>query len=99
MESSVHDQFGDELGLAITQNELQNVSLFKDASVGFLHCLALSLKPVKFYRNQTLFKKGDLAEEMYFVAKGCAEVVDESRSVIYAQFRPGSFFGEVSYQL
>lgn len=94
--SSFEEEFGDELKLTITQSELQNVSIFKDASVGFLHSLAMSLKPVKFYRNQTVFRKGDPASDMFFVAKGCAEVVDEARSIVFAQFLPGSFFGEVA---
>jgi hypothetical protein len=94
-ECSVVEEFGEELSLAITQNELQNFSLFRDASVGFLHSLALSLQPAKYYRDQTLFKKGDVAAEMFFVAKGCADAVDEKRVAVYAQFKPGSFFGEV----
>lgn len=95
-EQAFEDQFGEELKLSITQADLQNVSIFKDASVGFLHSLAMSLKPEKFYRNQIVFRKGDEAQEMYFVAKGTADVVDESRSVVYASLQPGSFFGEVA---
>jgi CRP-like cAMP-binding protein len=94
-ENAVVDEFGDELLLAITQQELQNVSIFKDASIGFLHCLAMSLKPLKYFRNQIVFRKGDSANAMYFVAKGTAEAVDETGSIVYAKFPPASFFGEV----
>lgn len=95
-EIAIEDQFGEELQLSITQNELQNFSIFKDASVGFLHSLAMSLKPEKYYRNQIIFRKGDQAQEMYFVAKGTADAVDEARTTVFATLNPGSFFGEVA---
>ena len=94
-ESAVNEEFGEELNLCITHNELQNVSIFKDADGEFLHQLTLSLKPVKFYQNQAIVRKGDLAKAMYFVVKGTAHVVDEFGTNIYANFGPGSFFGEV----
>ena len=55
----------------------------------------MSLKPVKYFRNQIVFRKGDSANAMYFVAKGTAQAVDETGSIVYAEFPPASFFGEV----
>jgi CRP-like cAMP-binding protein len=98
-ESSVGEEFGEELNLAITYNELREVSIFKNASIDFLHKLTLSLKLVKYYQNQYIIKKGDLAKEMYFLVKGTAHVVDHLGTTVFAQFQPGSFFGEMGLLL
>ena len=57
--------------------------------------LALSLSPVQYSQNDIIIKRGDVASEMYFVVKGISEVFNEEDGTVYAQFSPGSFFGEV----
>jgi CRP-like cAMP-binding protein len=57
--------------------------------------LALSLTPVQYQQNDLIIKKGDLASEMFFVVRGVAEVFNEEDGQVFAQFTPGSFFGEV----
>ncbi|KAJ1558403.1 hypothetical protein HK096_001296 [Nowakowskiella sp. JEL0078] len=94
-ETEVEVDFGDELKLGITKDDLQNVPLFRDCEVGFLHMLALNLKPIQFTQNELIIKKGEMASEMFFVARGIAEVFGEDDGKVYAQFQPGSFFGEV----
>ncbi|KAJ3118719.1 hypothetical protein HK098_005849 [Nowakowskiella sp. JEL0407] len=94
-EAAADMEFGEELKLGITKDDLQNVPLFRDCEVGFLHMLALTLKPVQFNQNELLIKKGEPANEMFFVARGIAEVFGEDDGRVYAQFQPGSFFGEV----
>jgi CRP-like cAMP-binding protein len=71
------------------------VSIFKDAESEFLHKLTLSLKPLQFYQNQTIIKKGDKAKEMFFLVKGTVHVLDDFGSKVFATFEPGSFFGEI----
>jgi CRP-like cAMP-binding protein len=58
--------------------------------------LALELKPKKYNQNELVITKGEIASEMYFVAKGEAEIINEQTSLGMAKFGPGSFFGEVS---
>ncbi|KAI8809069.1 cyclic nucleotide-binding-like protein, partial [Cladochytrium replicatum] len=57
--------------------------------------LALKLRPVQFRQHELIIKKGDIAQELYFVVRGVAEVFGEEDGKVYAQFQPGSFFGEV----
>ncbi|KAI8902399.1 hypothetical protein BC833DRAFT_573403 [Globomyces pollinis-pini] len=95
VESNVNDTFGEELHTCMTQNELRNIPLFRDCEIEFLHKLSLTLKPQKFFQNQIIIQKGDVAREMYFVSNGTAHVVDESGTIVYAEFTAGCFFGEV----
>jgi F-box/leucine-rich repeat protein 7 len=87
LESAVNQDFSEELD-CITQKELREVPIFKDEDVAFLHKLALTLKPIKFYQNQKIIKKGDMAKEIFFVVKGIAQVVDDSEATVYAEFTP-----------
>lgn len=57
--------------------------------------LALSLTPVQYHINDRIIRKGDQASEMFFVVRGICEVFNEDDGKVYAQFTPGSFFGEV----
>ena len=95
LKTSAHVDFGEELDLQVTHRDLQTVPLFKNCEVGFLHNLALTLQPVCFTTGDLVFRRDDVATEMYFVARGVAEAFDESSGHIFAQFQPGTFFGEV----
>ncbi|KAI8929535.1 cyclic nucleotide-binding-like protein [Entophlyctis helioformis] len=55
----------------------------------------MSLKPVQYRNGEIIIRKGDMASEMYFVVRGVVQVYDECTEQVFAQFQPGSFFGEV----
>ncbi|TPX67579.1 hypothetical protein SpCBS45565_g03716 [Spizellomyces sp. 'palustris'] len=94
-ESSMLVEFGEELKLGMTQNDLKKIPAFRDCEVGFLHMLALSLCPLQYCYGDVIIRKDDIACEMYFVVRGTAEVFSEEDGQTFAEFHPGSFFGEV----
>ncbi|KAL2915353.1 SCF ubiquitin ligase complex subunit [Polyrhizophydium stewartii] len=94
-DSAMNVEFGEELKVGITQNDLKSIPLFRDCEVGFLHNLAMSLKPVQYTNANLIISKGEIASEMFFVVRGIAEVFNETTGQVFAQFHPGSFFGEV----
>ncbi|KAJ3114981.1 Kinesin-like protein kif27 [Phlyctochytrium bullatum] len=94
-ESSMKVEFGKELKLGITNRDLKSVPLFRDCEVGFLHMLALTLCPVQYGCGDIIIQKGDIASEMFFVADGEAEVFSDEDGRVFANFYPGTFFGEV----
>jgi CRP-like cAMP-binding protein len=55
----------------------------------------LSLKPTQFQRGQTIVRKGDVADEIFFIVGGTAEVFDDREGRVFAEFHAGSFFGEI----
>ncbi|KAJ3120177.1 hypothetical protein HK100_012910 [Physocladia obscura] len=87
--------FEDEINLSVTNKDLKKIPLFRDCDIKFLHQLALKLNPLQYRRGETIIQKGDIATEMYFVVGGIAEVYSEETDAIFAEFHPGTFFGEV----
>ncbi|KAI8843134.1 cyclic nucleotide-binding-like protein [Chytridium lagenaria] len=94
-DSAMKVEFGKELKLGITNKDLKSIPLFRDCEIGFLHMLALSLRPVQFKMGEVIIQKGDIASEMYFVVDGEAEVFSDEDGKVFANFHPGFFFGEV----
>ncbi|KAI9331646.1 hypothetical protein DFJ73DRAFT_781474 [Zopfochytrium polystomum] len=94
-EAAVRVEFGQEIHVAMTSSDLRNIPLFRDCEIGFLHNLALKLKPLQFQRQDLIIYKGDVASEMFFVVSGIAEVYREDDGKTVAEFQPGTFFGEV----
>lgn len=94
-DAEIHYEFGEELSLGISKDDLKNVPIFRECEVGFLHMLALSLQPVQYHQGDLVIKKGDIANEMYFIVRGSAEVFSEEDGQVYAELSPPSFFGEV----
>lgn len=43
-----------------------------------------------------MFRKNDLAAEMYFILEGTAAVYDETDNYVIARLPPNSFFGEMA---
>lgn len=59
----------------------------------------MSLKPIMFYRGDYIIKQGQIAAEMYFVARGSAEIVNELTEAHFGYLHGGSFFGEIGILL
>jgi glucose-6-phosphate 1-dehydrogenase len=79
----------------INRAVLERVPLFQDTSSVFLHGLALVLKPIVFAAGDYVVKKGDPGSEMYFIARGYVDVVDQEGQVLRV-LGEGNFFGERS---
>jgi len=94
-EAEINYEFGEELSLGISRDQIKNVPIFRDCEVGFLHMLAMSVQPVQYYQGDLVVKKGDIANEMFFIVRGTAEVFNELDGTVYAELTTPSFFGEV----
>ncbi|KAI9353604.1 cyclic nucleotide-binding-like protein [Obelidium mucronatum] len=87
--------FEDEINVTVTSEDLKKIPLFRDCETKFLHSLALKLNPVQYRQGEPIVVKGEIANEMYFVVQGTAEVFSEENGAVFAEFHPGTFFGEV----
>ena len=64
-----------------------------------------SVKKAVYYRmverhyrpGDIVFRKGDLADHLYFVESGLFQVVDEDHGIVYGTLSPGSIFGEMAF--
>ena len=59
-----------ELSQIMHDKVIQNFYFFRDQPSDFFAYVAPLLKPVKFSKNDYLYKCQDMIDEMYFVAKG-----------------------------
>jgi glucose-6-phosphate 1-dehydrogenase len=79
----------------INRAVLERVPLFQETSSVFLHGLAMVLKPIVYAAGDFVVKKGDPGSEMYFIARGEVDVVDQAGKVVRV-LGEGNFFGETS---
>ncbi|KAG5457335.1 MAG: hypothetical protein BJ554DRAFT_2684, partial [Olpidium bornovanus] len=92
---NVNVNFPDEARVGITYEDLRSVPLFKGCDTEFLHLLALKLIPEQYLLGEDVVCMGETSAEMYFVARGAAEVYGRDERHPFATIQTGSFFGEV----
>jgi glucose-6-phosphate 1-dehydrogenase len=78
----------------VTEEVLKTVPLFKDGDVLFLGAVIMALRSKQVSSGELVIKKGDIGRELYLVARGEVEVLDDVGSVIKV-LRDGDIFGEV----
>ncbi len=69
------------------------VPLFKDVGAGAISEVARLLKPKKFAAGQTIMRRGDPGDRMYFIVLGEAEVRVDGPPIALGV---GQFFGEIA---
>ncbi|MBE7464267.1 MAG: glucose-6-phosphate dehydrogenase [Planctomycetes bacterium] len=79
----------------VTEEVLKQVDLFKNGDMLFLSQVIMALKPMQTAKGETIIKKGDLGQEMYLIARGEVEILDDSGKVIKT-LKDGDFFGEIA---
>eukprot|EP00794_Sanderia_malayensis_P016547 gene16547-18222_t len=83
--------------LSLYQSYLTSVPLFQGLEVGFIKMLSLVIKPLYIIKHEYIVKKGDIAQEIYFIKHGAAGIVsEESTPRVLSRLSAGCFFGEVS---
>ncbi len=79
----------------INREVLEKVPLFQGSPAPFLQSLTMMLKADVFNAGDYVFRRGDPGSEMYFIARGQAEVLDAQEHVV-ATLAEGNFFGELA---
>ncbi len=78
----------------VTEEVLKTVPLFKDGDVLFLGAVIMALQSKQVASGELVIKKGDIGRELYLVARGEVEVLDDVGNVIKV-LRDGDIFGEI----
>jgi len=78
----------------VTEEVLKKVALFKDADPLLLSQVIMALRPTMVAANEMVIKKGDIGRELYLLARGEVEVLDDAGKVIKT-LKDGDIFGEV----
>ncbi|KAI8815371.1 hypothetical protein BJ742DRAFT_876351 [Cladochytrium replicatum] len=74
---------------------VQKVPLFQNTDSHFQNSVTFKIKPLVVLNDWYIFRKGDEAEEMYFVKNGTVEICGNEGQV-FAKLGPGNFFGEIA---
>src|SRR5437763_8821727 len=82
----------------VTPEVLEQSPLFQGADPIFLNAVLMALRPDVASPGQMIIKKGDLANEMYFICRGEVEVLDGAGKVINTM-KEGGVFGEIGVLL
>jgi glucose-6-phosphate 1-dehydrogenase len=83
---------------SINRDVLERVPLFQGCDPVFLYSLAMMLKPVVCAPGETIIRKGDFGQEMYFICRGEVEVLSGEGQLL-SRLKEGNFFGEIGLLL
>jgi glucose-6-phosphate 1-dehydrogenase len=78
----------------VTGEVLKTVPLFKDGDMLFLEAVIMALRSKQVASGDLVIKKGDIGRELYLVARGEVEVLDDVGNMMKV-LTDGDIFGEI----
>lgn len=78
----------------VTEEVLRKVPLFKDGDMVFLEQVIMALRSKQVAAGDLIIKKGEIGHELYLLARGKVEVLDDAGKVIKV-LMDGDIFGEI----
>ncbi|CAF3967203.1 unnamed protein product [Rotaria magnacalcarata] len=88
------DKLKTELALHVNLGTLKKVTIFQECQPEFLHDLVLKMRAYIFTPGDIICRKGEVAREMFIIADGVLEVVNDQDDVL-TRLVAGDFFGEI----
>jgi glucose-6-phosphate 1-dehydrogenase len=82
----------------VTGEVLKKVALFKDGDPLFLEQVIMALRAKQVAAGELVIEKGRLAQNMYLLARGEVEVLDDAGKVLKV-LKDGDIFGEIGILL
>ncbi|PNY24317.1 Growth hormone-inducible transmembrane protein [Tolypocladium capitatum] len=74
---------------------IRSFPLFQSAPEDFLVAIGNHLKPQIHGPNDHIITEGDDAKAMYWLVRGVVAVTSRDGEAVYAELKPGAFFGEI----
>jgi glucose-6-phosphate 1-dehydrogenase len=82
----------------VNEEVLRKVALFKDGDMLFLEQVIMALRSTQVEAGELVIRKGDIGRELYLLARGSVEVLDERGQTIKV-LSDGDVFGEIAVLL
>jgi hypothetical protein len=82
----------------VNEEVLRKVALFKDGDMIFLEQVIMALRSTQVEAGELVIRKGDIGRELYLLARGSVEVLDERGQTIKV-LSDGDIFGEIAVLL
>ncbi|CAG9318431.1 unnamed protein product [Blepharisma stoltei] len=84
-----------DIGMSMFQCAAQKINFFSNKEVAFLADILPRLKHTIIKPKQFLYKKGDYADEAYFIVDGRVGFVYGRNNLVFKNMISGSYFGEI----
>jgi glucose-6-phosphate 1-dehydrogenase len=78
----------------VTEEVLRKVPLFKDGDMLFLEQVIMALRSKQVAKGELIINNGDIGRELYLIARGEVEVLDDDGKVLKV-LSDGDIFGEI----
>ncbi|CAH8853103.1 unnamed protein product [Trichobilharzia szidati] len=88
------DKLKTELALNVNLETLKKVTIFHECRPEFLHDIVLKMRPLVLTPGDLICRKGEIARDIYIIADGVLEVLNEDNEVL-STMSAGDFFGEI----
>ena len=85
-----------EISLFLHRELIQKVPIFQGSSELMLNDIVLQRRPAVFTPGDYIVRRGEPANEMFFISNGTVNVIGDDPDVIYATVTEGGFFGEMA---
>jgi glucose-6-phosphate 1-dehydrogenase len=82
----------------VNEEVLKRVPLFKDGDMLFLEQVIMALRSAQVEAGDLVIRKGEMGRELYLIARGSVEVLDEKGQAIKV-LSDGDIFGEMGVLL
>ncbi|SPO02567.1 related to F-box protein PpaB [Cephalotrichum gorgonifer] len=76
-------------------DRIRSFPLFMSAPEEFLVAIGNHLRPQVHGPQDHILREGDVAKAMYWLVRGVVAVTSRDGEAVYAELRPGAFFGEI----
>ncbi|KAL8401119.1 hypothetical protein RB596_008056 [Gaeumannomyces avenae] len=76
-------------------DRIRSFPLFMSAPAEFLAAIGKHLRPQIHSPHDHILTEGDEARAMYWLVRGVVAVTSRDGEAVYAELRPGAFFGEI----
>ncbi|KAM0816160.1 putative Cyclic nucleotide-binding domain-containing protein [Seiridium cardinale] len=76
-------------------DRMRSFPLFMSAPEEFLVAIGKHLRPQIHSAHDHVLREGDVAKAMYWLVRGVVAVTSLDGEAVYAELKPGSFFGEI----
>lgn len=84
-----------EVAINMHHGAAKEISFFKDKDQSIIASIVPLLQPMFLERNDYVYKKGEFADEIYFIVRGRISYVFGKEDTILKSMQRGSYFGDI----
>ena len=88
-----------EVTMVMHRQAAERIQFFSNKDPVFITAIIPLLTPVQLNKQEMLFIKNDVPEEIYFINKGKISYLHEEKHIVFCSFMDGSYFGDIEVVL